>query len=163
MYYPQARVIPNRAGWRRGEGEDQVWLILPTVFADIYRGFDVKMVAKVLADRGMLDRPENGRGYQRQHWISGRNTRGYAITAGIFSGSNTESVASVASVARGLGDKDFCDSPDEPLTTQKPANTKGLATLATQNDQDPQCEGPDPDGGNFDTEDEDTGVDAGDI
>ena len=31
------------------------------------------MVARALHQWGILDRPENERGYQRQHWAGGRN------------------------------------------------------------------------------------------
>jgi hypothetical protein len=58
-------------------------------------------------------------------------------------------VPALPATATGRGDfKDFCDSPGEALAAEKPANTKGLTTLTTQNDKDAQCGAgePDPDG-----------------
>ena len=30
--YPERARFPNRAGWRRGKGEGQVWMVLPEVW-----------------------------------------------------------------------------------------------------------------------------------
>jgi putative DNA primase/helicase len=166
--------IQNRAGYRRGKGETQVWMVLPEVFkTEVCAGLDSTQVAKVLADREMIERPE--RGFQKQQWIGGRNVRAYTITSRVF---DDETVARVARGARGREIKDFCDAPDEALAPEKSANTKGLATLATlatQNDKDTQCrewgptkdghlpeldgyQEPDPEGWSFNKEDEDLNI-----
>src|SRR5262249_58406653 len=73
------KTIPNRAGWRKGEGEDELWLILPEVFrTEVCAGLDPAQVAKVVADRGMLLRDD--RQYQRNHRIGGKTLRLYTIT-----------------------------------------------------------------------------------
>ena len=69
-----AAIVPNRAGWRQGQGNEQQWLVLPEVWrSEICSGFDPVMVAKALADRGML--VVAGDGYQKVHWIGSRSKR----------------------------------------------------------------------------------------
>ena len=51
------QVVPNRAGYRRktAEGETE-FLVLPETFkSEVCAGFDYRMVARALADRGFLD------------------------------------------------------------------------------------------------------------
>ena len=44
-----ARDVPNRAGWRKGEGADREWLIPPETWrAEICAGLDPKLVARTL-------------------------------------------------------------------------------------------------------------------
>jgi uncharacterized protein (DUF927 family) len=83
-----ARPVSNRAGWRRGAGEDRRWLFPPEVWKqDVCAGLDAQFVACVLTDprRGMLER--GGDGYAKVERIAGRSQRVYAVTPRIFEGS----------------------------------------------------------------------------
>jgi putative DNA primase/helicase len=83
-----ARPVPNRAGWRKGAGEDRRWLILPEVWKqDVCAGLDPKFVASVLADRGALARGSDGN--VRVERIAGTTKRVYVITPQIFDGGAT--------------------------------------------------------------------------
>jgi uncharacterized protein (DUF927 family) len=55
------RPVANRAGWRRGEGADRQWWILPETWkAEVAVGHDTTLVARALFERGMLKRQEKG-------------------------------------------------------------------------------------------------------
>ena len=67
----------------------KVWLVLPEVFrTEVCAGLDPMLVAKVLADRGMLLRAE--RHYQRTHRIQGTEalSASDSICAAEFSGTS---------------------------------------------------------------------------
>ena len=52
---PEARPVNNRAGWRKGSGAAREWMIPSETWkAEICHGLDPKLVAKVLAERGLL-------------------------------------------------------------------------------------------------------------
>lgn len=86
---PDARSVNNRAGWRKGSGPDREWLVPPEVWkSEICNGLDPTMVAKVLAERGMLLR--GGDGFQPVRKIDGANKRVYVVTANIFAGGGDE-------------------------------------------------------------------------
>ena len=52
---PEAKPSPNRAGWRKGEGEAREWYIPPEIWkSEICQGLDPKFVARTLAERGMI-------------------------------------------------------------------------------------------------------------
>jgi uncharacterized protein (DUF927 family) len=77
------RPVINRAGWRRGEGANEEWLIPPETWkAEVATGQDPKLVACVLAERGMLKRTKDG--FQRVEKIQGRPQRVYVVTARIL-------------------------------------------------------------------------------
>jgi putative DNA primase/helicase len=79
------RPVTNRAGWRKGTGSERVWLIpAETWKTEICSGLDAGLVARVLADRGMLVRSDDG--YLKVHKIEGRSQRAYTITAEIMGG-----------------------------------------------------------------------------
>jgi uncharacterized protein (DUF927 family) len=49
------RPVSDRLGWVRGTGSERQWLIPAGVWRDVFcQGFDAKIVARALADRGML-------------------------------------------------------------------------------------------------------------
>jgi uncharacterized protein (DUF927 family) len=76
--------VGRRAGWRKGEGAGREWLIPPEVWkSEIAAGQDPKLVARVLAERGMLRRAPDG--FQCVERIQGRPTRVYVVKAGIIS------------------------------------------------------------------------------
>jgi putative DNA primase/helicase len=115
---PVGKIIQNRAGWRRGKGEDQIWMVLPEVFkSEVCNGLDPTMVAKVLVDRGLLLRGPDE--YQKTHRIQGKVLKLYTITASIFSGSNIETpVTSVTPVTRNETGG-FLHSDPEGVTAEK--------------------------------------------
>ena len=84
----ERRPVINRAGFRRSEGDERRWLVLPQVWRDeICAGFDPREVAKVLAARGMLAPGEGGKHSQNIR-ISGAQAtqRFYVLTPVIFEG-----------------------------------------------------------------------------
>jgi uncharacterized protein (DUF927 family) len=77
----------NRVGWRDGAGETQKWLIPPETFASIVcKGLDPKLVARVLAKRGMIDKGKDQIAQVR--WIKGASKRVIVVTHRIFSGAD---------------------------------------------------------------------------
>jgi len=127
--FPQDKIIHNRAGWRRGKGEDQVWLVLPEVFkTEVCKGLDPTMVAKVLADCGMLLRAEDQ--YQRTHRIQGKVLRLYTITTVIFSGSDNETPVTPVTSVTGPETGGFLHSDLEGVTGDK-SNKTGDVTVVT--------------------------------
>jgi putative DNA primase/helicase len=151
--------IPNRAGWRKGNGEDELWLVLPEVFkAEVCAGQDPTLVAKVLADRGMLLRDE--RHYQRTHRIQGKVLRLYTITTAILSGSSdAETVVTAVTAVTPNEIKGFSHSGSETVTTEKsnknkPVTTVTAVTTHLHTDTPRKDSEPDPDDWSFNKEDE---------
>lgn len=86
---PDARPVNNRAGWRKGSGQDREWMIPPEVWkSEICNGLDATLVARTLSERGMLQRV--GDGFQPVRKIDGANKRVYVVTAKIFDGGDDE-------------------------------------------------------------------------
>jgi putative DNA primase/helicase len=80
----QDRHVTNRAGWYKEDGARREWLIPPEVWkAEVAVGHDPTLVARVLADRGMLRRASDG--FQCVERIQGRTQRVYVLTAKIIS------------------------------------------------------------------------------
>ena len=78
----QDRAVNNRAGWRRDDGAGREWLIPPETWkSEVVTGHDPTFAARVLAERGMLKRANDG--FQRVEKIQGRSQRVYVVTAGI--------------------------------------------------------------------------------
>ncbi len=81
----EARPVINRLGWRRGDGGNREWLVPSEIWkSEICAGLDPRQVAKVLGERGMLQKA--GDGWQPLRRIGGRVVRVYVITAAIFEG-----------------------------------------------------------------------------
>ncbi|WP_244430826.1 hypothetical protein [Methylocystis sp. ATCC 49242] len=79
------RPMGSRLGWRKGSGADAQWFIPPEIWkTEICSGLDPKFVAKVLGERGMLDRA--GDGWQLVRKVDGRNTRVFVVRSTIFEG-----------------------------------------------------------------------------
>jgi uncharacterized protein (DUF927 family) len=79
---PPDRPVNNRAGWRRGDGAGEEWLIPSETWkVEVTTGHDPKLVAHALAERGMLKRANDG--FQRVEKIQGRSQRVYVVTARI--------------------------------------------------------------------------------
>lgn len=82
---PDARNVPNRAGWRKGEGLDREWLIPPETWKDeICAGLDPRFVSKTLCDAGILKRSNDG--FQQVRKIRGTPKRVFVIGVSIFDG-----------------------------------------------------------------------------
>jgi uncharacterized protein (DUF927 family) len=87
---PGSRAVLNRAGWRKGAGDDRRWLILPEVWKqDVCAGLDPKFVAGELAKRGALTRGSDGN--TRVEKIAGTPKRVFVVTPLIFEGATNES------------------------------------------------------------------------
>ena len=81
----EAKPVNNRAGWRKGSGEERRWLIpTETWKLEVCAGLDANFVASVLVERGMLERA--GDGLQRTMRIEGRLQRVRAVTPRILDG-----------------------------------------------------------------------------
>jgi putative DNA primase/helicase len=78
------RPVLHRAGWRRGEGAHREWLIPPEVWkTEVTAGFDPRMVARVLEERGMLERARDG--FQQVVKIQSSPSRVYVLKSTIIS------------------------------------------------------------------------------
>jgi len=123
---PGVHTIPNRAGWRKGRGDEQVWLVPPETWkSEVCSGLDPKLTARVLGERGMLDRADDG--FQKVQWVSSRSTRCYTITAKIFDPDSVltleKGVRDVSGVNKGL--------LESGLTCQNANETSGLTCLTS--------------------------------
>lgn len=77
--------VANRAGYRKGSGAEREWWILPEVWrAEICAGHDAQLVARVLADAGMLRRQAEG--LQCKVRVGSATYRCYVVRAAIFEG-----------------------------------------------------------------------------
>jgi uncharacterized protein (DUF927 family) len=140
--------IQSRAGWRKGKGDGQVWMVLPEVWkSEVCTGLDAKMVAKVLADRGMLTRAPDG--YQRVHKIGGHSVRCYTVTANIFN--HETGVTGVTSVTTG-----FFEGVDAQQKSNDINTVTSVTPVTYQNNIEDvhKTSEPDPDGWSFNTEDD---------
>ena len=81
---PDARPVVNRAGWRKGAGEERRWFFPSETWKEVCAGLDAEAVAKVLAERGMLERATDG--LQPVKRIAGRSQRVRVVTPLIFDG-----------------------------------------------------------------------------
>ncbi len=85
-----ARPVNNRAGWRKGRGSIREWMVPPETWkSEICNGLDATMVARTLAERGMLLRASDG--FQPVRKIGGTSKRVYVLTTSIFAGGGDES------------------------------------------------------------------------
>ena len=83
------RAVPNRAGWRKGEGPEREWLIPSETWrGEICAGLDPKLVARTLWQAGMLRRASDG--FQQVRTIDGASKRVFVIGAAIFDGGGHE-------------------------------------------------------------------------
>ena len=88
---PDRKPVNNRAGFRLGEGDGRRWLVLPEVWKnEVCAGFDSIDMARVLADRGMLEPGEGNHLAQNVRLPSmpgkpsSKPQRLYIITPAIF-------------------------------------------------------------------------------
>jgi putative DNA primase/helicase len=77
------RVVNNRAGWRRDEGTGREWWIpAETWKSEVCLGFTPIMVARALAERGMLERAADG--FQCVRKVNGRAMRVHVVRPSII-------------------------------------------------------------------------------
>lgn len=78
------RPVNNRAGWRKGDGPNREWWIPSGIWrAEVAVGHDPALVARALADRGMLRRSPDGK-FSCVEKIQSRPQRVYVLTAKIL-------------------------------------------------------------------------------
>jgi uncharacterized protein (DUF927 family) len=83
-----ARPVNNRAGWRKGDGTERIWMVPPEVWkAELCAGLNPTMVARTLADRGMLRRGTDQLAAVAK--IDGKPTRVFTLTEAILAGEGT--------------------------------------------------------------------------
>ena len=74
----------------RGTGSERQWLIPTGVWREVFcQGFDARMVARALADRGML-LLDAQRKCSRSERVDGKSTRVYVVTAVALTDHNQE-------------------------------------------------------------------------
>jgi putative DNA primase/helicase len=85
----EACAVPNRAGWRKGEGLEREWLIPSETWrGEICAGLDPKLVARTLCQAGVLRRASDG--FQQVRTIAGTSKRVFVVGAAIFDGGERE-------------------------------------------------------------------------
>jgi putative DNA primase/helicase len=79
------RPVNNRLGWRKGEGTQREWWVLPEMWkAEICAGLDAQFVARTLAEHGILRR-QGGNVLQCTVNIGGgQRARAYVLAAAIL-------------------------------------------------------------------------------
>ncbi len=78
------RPVNNRAGWHRSEGPNREWLIPSETWkSEVAVGLNSTLVARTLADKGMLKRAKDG--FMRVERVQGIPQRVYVLTASILS------------------------------------------------------------------------------
>ena len=86
LHDPDARSPLNRAGYRKGEGEEERWLIFPEVWTkEVCAGLDPSQVAATLEGCGMLE-PDGEGNPSKSVKISRKSRRFYVLTPLIFEG-----------------------------------------------------------------------------
>ena len=74
------RPVPDRLGWVRGDGDNRQWLIPPGVWRGVFcQGFDPKIIARALADRGILTLDGEGK-FSRCERVDGKPMRVYVVS-----------------------------------------------------------------------------------
>ena len=85
--------VRDRAGWRKGEGDDRQWLVLPETWrAEVCAGLNPTEVAKTLKRNGMLLADDTSGKYSRNEWIKEgqKQTRVYVVTMAIIAGGDDD-------------------------------------------------------------------------
>jgi uncharacterized protein (DUF927 family) len=84
----ERRPVINRAGWRRGEGEDRRWYVPPEVFRrEVCAGFNLADAVRALTEIGALERDVNGKSSQSLRLLGMKTQRLYVLTPAIFEAS----------------------------------------------------------------------------
>jgi putative DNA primase/helicase len=78
--FSDTRPVPDRLGWVRGDGDNRQWLIPPGVWRGVFcQGFDPKIIARALADRGILTLDGEGK-FSRCERVDGKPMRVYVVS-----------------------------------------------------------------------------------
>jgi uncharacterized protein (DUF927 family) len=81
----ERKPVTNRAGWRRGKGEDRRWHVPPETFRqEICAGLNPTEAARVLAETGALEKGADGRLTQVVRLPEMKPQRLYVLTPCIF-------------------------------------------------------------------------------
>jgi uncharacterized protein (DUF927 family) len=81
---PDRRPVADRLGFRKGDGEDRRWLVLPEAWRDeICKGLDPELVAATLAKLGMLERGD-AKHFTKLVKVRGKSMRFYVLTPQIL-------------------------------------------------------------------------------
>jgi uncharacterized protein (DUF927 family) len=85
---PERKPVVNRAGYRRGDGDDRRWLVLPEVWRhEVCAGFDPRDVARILVGLMMLECVAADRHTQSLRLPGAQKTqRFYVLTPAVFEG-----------------------------------------------------------------------------
>jgi putative DNA primase/helicase len=86
------RPAPDRLGWVRADSDSKQWLIPPGVWKNLFcQGYDPKVVARALSERGML-LLDAERKFSRSERVDGKVLRVYVLTEKVRT-DNSEEVA----------------------------------------------------------------------
>ena len=84
---PDRKPVNNRAGYRKGEGDDRRWYVTPEVWrSEICDGFDPIDMAKLLIERGMMEPGEGNHLAQKIRLPKLSPQRLYVLKPSIFEG-----------------------------------------------------------------------------
>jgi putative DNA primase/helicase len=79
------RPVANRAGFRRGQGEDREWLVLPEAWrSEVAVGHDPGLLARALVERGMMKVGGDGKPQIKTHIPRLGKARIYILTSRLF-------------------------------------------------------------------------------
>jgi uncharacterized protein (DUF927 family) len=79
------RVIPNRAGFRKGHDADREWIILPETWkTEVASGHEPALLARALAERGMMRMGGDGKPQVKVHIPNMGKPRAYVLTSKLF-------------------------------------------------------------------------------
>ena len=113
---PDARPVANRAGYRKGNGAEREWWVLPEVWrTEICAGQDAQFVARALAERGHA--ADAGRGLAMQRARQGRDPSGLRRDGGYFRGGgrcSADVMAELRAIMRGRACRNRAEQPEHP-------------------------------------------------
>lgn len=78
------RTTINRAGFRELNGDYMEFYVLPEMFKEVCAGFDSKMAAKILADKGILEKNKEGKNSITKNLPGMKSQRCYHFTAKLW-------------------------------------------------------------------------------
>jgi len=80
-YFSAKRETINRAGWTSGQGDEQVWYIIPGVFIEeVCAGFEYRLAAKKLTEEGRLNPPQGRNLAVKKKLPDGSSPRIYRVS-----------------------------------------------------------------------------------
>jgi hypothetical protein len=104
---PPPRAALIRFGWRKGHGDNRVWMIEDSVWeSEFCRGFDPVQVSRALARHGML-KCAKGRFTYAERFEDKRNKRFHVITAKILASDYDRTPEDAPDDDDGVGERRF--------------------------------------------------------